>query len=116
MLTPRIIPQSNLPDADEAHRIYDMLDRQAPAAGDGRTLTDRILHLVVLLILGLTAAVYAAAAPLAIGWSQRPFLGAFFEPTLVFNDIRSEGADQFPAFGGGLGPFARLVRCKDVAG
>ncbi len=91
-----------------------MLDRQTPTAGDARALTDRILHLVVLLILGLTAVVYAAAAPLAISWSQRPFLGAFLEPTLVFNDIRSEGADQFPAFGEGLRPFDRLIAINDV--
>jgi GAF domain-containing protein len=53
---------------------------------------------VVLIILAATAAMYLAALALAVRWQQRPFLGAFLEPTLAFNDIGSSGAQKWPAF------------------
>jgi len=53
---------------------------------------------VVLIILAATAAMYLAALALAVRWQQRPFLGAFLEPTLAFNDVGSSGAQKWPAF------------------
>ena len=84
------------------------------AALDQRALTDRVLHAVVLLILVLTVGVYVIAIPLAAGWIQRPFVGAFIERALVFNDIRSQGPDKFPAFTEGVQPFDRLTALNGV--
>ena len=84
------------------------------AALDQRALTDRVLRAVVLLILVLTVGVYVIAIPLAAGWIQRPFVGAFIERALVFNDIRSQGPDKFPAFTEGVQPFDRLTALNGV--
>src|SRR3970282_1801482 len=70
---------------------------------------------VVLIILAATAAMYLAALALAVRWQQRPFLGAFLEPTLAFNDIGSSGAQQWPAFvQAGVKPGDRLVAVGGV--
>ncbi len=45
-------------------------------------------HLPVGAILLLAGLVYLAAPLLAWSWNRQPFLGAFLEPTLVFNNVR----------------------------
>ncbi len=48
---------------------------------------DRALQIVVLATLLLTVAMYAALPFLAVGWSQRPFIGAFVEQGMIFNRV-----------------------------
>jgi signal transduction histidine kinase len=78
-----------------------------------RARAGQVLQWVVLVILGGTVVVYLAALALALGWMRRPFLGAFLESTLVFNNIRSQGNDQFPAFSEGLRAFDHLLALND---
>jgi len=70
---------------------------------------DQAMQAIVTGIILLAIAIYAIAPWLAYAWSQRPFLGAFTENTDVFNDVRSEGADAWPAFLEGVKPRDQLL-------
>jgi signal transduction histidine kinase len=70
---------------------------------------DQVMQAIVTGVVLLTLAVYAVAPWLAYAWSQRPFLGAFTENTDVFNDVRSEGANAWPAFQQGVRPRDQLL-------
>jgi len=61
---------------------------EVPETTPGQTgLVDRLLQWTVLAVLVITVALYALAPFLAIGWAQRPFIGAFVEKTFIFNGI-----------------------------
>lgn len=61
---------------------------ETPETTPGQTrLVDRLLQWTVLAVLVITVVLYALAPFLAIGWAQRPFIGAFVEKTFVFNGI-----------------------------
>ncbi len=93
---------------------------QAPAepleaASAPRARTGQILQWAVLVVLAVAVVQYVVAAGLALNWQRQTFLGAFVEATGVFNNIRSQGSDAFPAFTEGLQPFDRLVALNGVA-
>jgi len=81
-----------------------MLDAANPPAAaleqsvDRRAQLGRVLQSLVFLILIATVVMYVASLALALRWRQRPFLGAFLEPTLAFNDIGSSGENRWLAF------------------
>lgn len=45
----------------------------------------RVLQLIVLVYQAIAAAAFLMTLYLALSWIQKPFLGAFFEPTMVMN-------------------------------
>jgi hypothetical protein len=51
------------------------------------TSLDRYLVWTVFVILLITVAIYLAVPFLAIGWFQRPFIGAFVEKPFIFNGV-----------------------------
>jgi signal transduction histidine kinase len=73
------------------------------------TLFDQILQRIVTGIVLLTIAFYVLVLFLASAWLQRPFVGAFIEKADLFNDVRSQGADAFPAFQAGVQPRDHLL-------
>jgi signal transduction histidine kinase len=46
---------------------------------------NKILQLMVFIFQSVAVIIFVAALILAFGWLQRPFLGAFFEPTMVMS-------------------------------
>jgi hypothetical protein len=53
---------------------------------------NRILQLLVLIYQSVAVFIFVAALVFAYRWSQRPFLGAFFEPTMVRSPAGPTGA------------------------
>jgi signal transduction histidine kinase/putative methionine-R-sulfoxide reductase with GAF domain len=45
----------------------------------------KVLQFIVLIYQAIAAVAFLAAVYLALSWIQKPFLGAFFEPTMVMN-------------------------------
>jgi signal transduction histidine kinase len=64
---------------------------------------------VRLTLLGVVV-IYVAALALVFQWQALPFIGAFVEPNLVFNDVGSLEAPPWPAFNpNGVQPADKLV-------
>lgn len=74
---------------------------------------DRALQWMVLAMLLLTAAVYATLPFLAVGWSQRPFVGAFVEQGMIFNYV-GDPADPNWSARGVVPPLSRLLAVEGV--
>jgi signal transduction histidine kinase len=55
---------------------------------------NRILQLLVLIYQSVAVFIFVAALVFAYRWSQRPFLGAFFEPTMVRSPAGPTGAGE----------------------
>jgi signal transduction histidine kinase/putative methionine-R-sulfoxide reductase with GAF domain len=56
------------------------------------SLLNRALQVAVLAYQALAVGVFIAALVLASSWLKTPFLGAFYEHTMVFNDVRPSDA------------------------
>src|SRR4051812_10236223 len=81
----------------------------APEAAPGvpvqRALVDPFARAAVATVLVLTLVIYLLATPaLAFRWLHQPFLGAFVEQTLVFNNVGATDAVPWPAFAAGVRP------------
>lgn len=76
-----------------AVEMGEIREREAPASQTASF--DRVLEFMVLGALLTTVVTYIAAVFLVVGWSQRPFIGAFVEQTLIFNGI---GDPNHPAW------------------
>jgi len=80
-----------------------------------RPWVDRVLHYVVLALFGVAFLAQLWAVPLALRWSQQPFLGALVEVTHIVNDINSQAPDQWSAFRQGVKVYDRLLAINGVA-
>jgi signal transduction histidine kinase len=68
----------------------------------------RALPQALTIVLLLAALLVFLAVPfLALRWMQAPFLGAFVEQTLFFNDARPPAGAHWPAYAAGLGQAAQ---------
>ncbi len=56
-----------------------------------RATLERLATTIVFCVLLVVVGVYLAVPVLAYGWLQLPFMGAFIEPTLIFNGVGSSG-------------------------
>jgi len=80
-----------------------------------RAILDQVTMIVVLIILATTVILYALPAVAALSWIQLPFLGGFVEKTHAFNDVHSEGADQWPAFKAGVQRADLLIAINGIS-
>ena len=75
------------------------------AAPARRALVEPFTRAAVATVLVLTLGIYLLATPaLAFRWLRQPFLGAFVEQTLVFNNVGATDAQPWPAFAAGVQP------------
>ncbi len=75
------------------------------AAPARRAMVDQFARAAVATVLVLTLVIYLLATPaLAFRWLRQPFLGAFVEQTLVFNNVGATDAQPWPAFAAGVQP------------
>jgi signal transduction histidine kinase len=73
-------------------------------------MVDPFARAAVFTVLALTLLIYLLATPaLAFRWLRQPFLGAFVEQTLVFNNVGATGAQPWPAFAAGVQPGDELL-------
>ncbi|MEK7784514.1 MAG: hypothetical protein AAB658_03670, partial [Chloroflexota bacterium] len=56
-----------------------------------RATLERLATAVAFCVLLVVVGVYLAVPVLAYSWTQLPFMGAFIEPTLIFNGVGSSG-------------------------
>src|SRR5258708_36545335 len=69
------------------------------AAPARRVLVDVFARAAVATVLVITLAIYLLGTPaLAFRWLRQPFLGAFVEQTLAFNNVGATDAQPWPAF------------------
>ncbi|MCC7361017.1 MAG: GAF domain-containing protein [Anaerolineales bacterium] len=75
-----------------------------------RAAWDRFGRAAVTVVLALALVVYLLAQPaLALRWLYgAPFIGAFVEPTMLFNDVGAARPALYPAFAAGVQPGDRL--------
>ncbi len=91
-----------------------MLDSKAlPRLKSRKDVAEFLATSLVFLYL-LAALVAFALLPLnAVRWKRAPFLGAFVEPTMMFNDSGPAGSVPWNAHGMGLGLGDQLLRVAD---
>src|SRR5579859_4443359 len=76
-----------------------------PAPGARRAWVDSFARVAVATVLAVTLAIYLLGTPaLAFRWLHQPFLGAFVEQTLAFNNVGATDAQPWPAFVAGVRP------------
>ncbi len=89
--------------------MADVVRPALPATAYRPATFDQILQRVVTGIVLLVSALYVLTLFLANNWLQRPFIGAFIEKADLFNDVRSQGSDAFPAFKADIEPRDHLL-------
>src|ERR1041384_875456 len=97
--------------------MLDAVDTPAtpmPGSAYRRAVLDQATMIVVLIILATTVVLYALPAVAALSWLQLPFLGAFVEKTHAFDDVHSQGPDQWPAFKAGVQPKDLLIAINGI--
>ena len=47
----------------------------------------KVLQIIVLIYQTIAVAIFMAALVFAYNWLQKPFLGAFFEPTMIMSPV-----------------------------
>jgi PDZ domain len=111
----RTPPELKTPAAPEALPPEALPPEAAPATPVRRALVDPFARAAVATVLVLTLAIYLLATPaLAFRWLRQPFLGAFVEQTLVFNNVGATNAQPWPAFAAGVLPGDKLQAINGV--
>lgn len=85
----------------------------------GARLRERVLIASAALSLAASLVILAWLPVLAYGWKNLPFIGAFVEPTLVFNDIGPQAGTPWNGIDAGLlvgGAYSALVRVVSAIG
>lgn len=75
---------------------------------------DRAFEYIVLVILALTVIIYIVMPFVAVGWSQRPFLGGFVEQSLLFNQVGDPNSPGWSARAVGVPSLSQLQSVDGV--
>ncbi len=91
-----------------------MLDSKAlPQLKSRKNLAEFLATSLVFLYLLAALAAFAFLPVSAVRWRRTPFLGAFVEPTMMFNDSGPAGSASWNAHDMGLGLGDRVLRIAD---